>query len=78
MNKLKLDCLSVLSVLFISAFLANILHFTLFFAGLDIFFSLTVCVKHGFTGTCQIFVDIYKNIPQTGEVIQIYQVCTCI
>ena len=32
-------------------------------------FSLTVCIKHGFTGTCQIFADIYKNIPQTVKVI---------
>ena len=49
-------------------------HFFFFF----FFFSLKVCIKHGFTGTCQIFADIYKNRPQIGKVIDIYQVCTCI
>ena len=72
------SCLSILSMLFISAYLENISHFALFFASLEIFFSLTVCIKYGFTGTCQMFADIYKNIPQTGKVIHIYQVCTCI
>ena len=42
------------------------------------FFALKVCIKHGISGTCQIFADIYKNIPQTGKVIHIYQMCTCI
>ena len=63
--KLKIDCLSMLFVLFISAYmyLANISYFALFFTSVNIF-SLTVCIKHGFTGSCQIFADIYKNIPE--------------
>ena len=76
-NKLKLDCLSMPSVLFISAYLANSKYFALFFASLDIFFVNSV-YKNGFTGTCQIFAHIYKHNPQTGKVIRIYQVCTCI
>ena len=49
--------MSLLSLLLISAYLTNILHFALFFASLDIF-SLTVCMMYGFTGTCQICAKI--------------------
>ena len=31
-------------------------------------------MAHGYTGTCQIFADIYKNTPKTGKVFHTYQV----
>ena len=50
------------------------LAFHIIFRKIRHFFVNSVHKTFGYTGTCQIFADIYKNIPQTGEVFHIYQV----
>ena len=35
-------------------------------------------MAHGYTGMCQIFADIYKNIPQTGKVFHIYVIANTV
>ena len=52
----KIECLSMLSVLFISAYLSYISHFALFFASLDILF---VCIKFIF---CLFFIYLFNNL----------------